>query len=162
MLSKIGPWVLSASILLFLIIFIPHNTADKTNNYQESKNIAESLPQSNTDIETSGNYDDYSIDESNNDIHYSDRIDYYCSDSMKTDAWVFAQDAIKSILKAPRTAKFEFFNEDNILYLGGNRFMVTIEVDADNAYGAKLRNIFVVDLTITGEYSYTINDIVQI
>ncbi len=88
-----------------------------------------------------------------------DKPNSYSYNATKTDAWVFAKDAVKSVLIAPSTADFPHYCEDFITDLGGNNFIIESYVDANNSYGAQIRKDFVVDITVTDEYSYVINDI---
>src|SRR5687767_12798343 len=68
------------------------------------------------------------------------RAQQQCED--KITAFVMSQDFVKDQLKAPATAKFpRFTNEDvRVTYLGDCTHEVRAFVDAENAFGAKLRN----------------------
>ncbi|MBA1335827.1 MAG: hypothetical protein HPY66_1645 [Firmicutes bacterium] len=78
----------------------------------------------------------------------------------KTNAWIFAQDAVKSALKAPSTAKFPWYDESYITPLSDGRFLVKAYVDAENSFGAKIRTNFSVKIRIKGEYDYTYSELV--
>ncbi|MFT8312970.1 MAG: hypothetical protein ABF633_01800 [Clostridium sp.] len=77
-----------------------------------------------------------------------------------------AQDTVKSNLKAPDTAKFPAYDENNIKDLGNYEYEISSYVDAQNSFGADLRNNFDVKLKITnpsedsedGSISYNIED----
>ena len=71
-----------------------------------------------------------------------------------TEAWVCAQDIVKSNLKSPSTAKFCSYTEATVTCTGGNDYTIKGYVDADNSYGASIRNNFTVTLTLT-EKGYT-------
>jgi hypothetical protein len=62
--------------------------------------------------------------------------------SRKFDALFAAQQFVKRSLKAPATADFAPYRESVIVDLGDHRFEVTSYVDAQNSFGAKLRNHF--------------------
>lgn len=82
------------------------------------------------------------------------------AEDRRIDAKVFAQDAVSRQLISPSSAKFPFVSvEDCVTDLGDDRFRVTGDVDAQNAFGAMLRKSFSVTLKITGEYSYAIESI---
>jgi hypothetical protein len=69
-------------------------------------------------------------------------------------AYVYAQVFVKHRLKAPSTAKFCGFSEANVVTLGGDSYQVSGWVDAQNAFGAMLRNSFVCKLHKTGTTWY--------
>lgn len=76
-------------------------------------------------------------------------------------AWDYAQDAVKEKLKAPATAQFESFNPARVVRDGCN-YLVVSEVDAENSYGAKLRNHFSVSLSKNPEtYRWTVESVVM-
>ncbi|SCW45281.1 hypothetical protein SAMN02910456_01184 [Ruminococcaceae bacterium YRB3002] len=74
----------------------------------------------------------------------------------KFDAFVAAEDAVKSQLRAPSTADFCSVSEATISH-SGNTWSVSGWVDADNAFGAHLRSNFSVRLTFDSSNKYTIN-----
>ena len=61
---------------------------------------------------------------------------------VKSMVWVDAEDAVKLELKAPSTAKFPWFDESYITDNGDGTYIVSAYVDADNSFGAKIRNNF--------------------
>lgn len=81
------------------------------------------------------------------------------SNDSETDAKICAQKAVEDQLKAPSTADFCSYREMNATYLGDDRWKVTGYVDAENSFGAKLRQNWTVTLTLTGsgftDYSVT-------
>jgi len=77
----------------------------------------------------------------------------------ETDARIFAEDAIRDVLKAPSTAEFSGLTETEVINEGNDVFTVRGWVDAENSFGAKLRSNYEVRLKITGEYSYELLDI---
>ncbi len=66
------------------------------------------------------------------------------------DAYFMSQTFIKKVLKAPATAEFASFSESSVGHLGTNKYRVTSYVDAQNSFGAKLRNHYTCDLQYSG------------
>ena len=77
-----------------------------------------------------------------------------CSSDPKIDAWNCAQDAVKYRLKSPSTAKFPAYSASYVSDLGNNRYRISAHVDAQNSFGATIRQSFTVTLTLT-ESGYT-------
>ncbi len=69
--------------------------------------------------------------------------------SRDTEAYVCAIDVVESHLKAPSTADFCGFDEARVTDLGNNKYKVTGYVDAQNSFGAVVREYFYVTLTLT-------------
>lgn len=57
-------------------------------------------------------------------------------------AYVMAQDFVSSQLKAPSTAKFQTYSKELVQDLGGGRYKISAYVDAQNSFGAMMRNQF--------------------
>lgn len=72
----------------------------------------------------------------------------------ETTSYVIAQDIVESYLKAPSTAKFCSESECVIHHLGNGEYQVLGWVEAQNSYGAMLRQEFIVTYTAT-EKGYT-------
>lgn len=66
-----------------------------------------------------------------------------------SEAWGCAQDIVTNNLKCPSTAKFCSFVDATVTHLGNGEYMVTGWVDAENSFGAKIRENFVVTYTAT-------------
>jgi hypothetical protein len=70
----------------------------------------------------------------------------------KIGAWTMAEEFVKKSLKAPSTADFGSLfgdNQDpqeNVVYEGSGNYRVTIWVDAQNSFGAKIRTHFILKL----------------
>lgn len=71
------------------------------------------------------------------------------------DAWTAAKDIVESNLKSPSTAEFCSFSSAAI-QRDGNTWTITGYVDAQNSFGATLRNNFTVKITFTSSTKYTI------
>lgn len=71
------------------------------------------------------------------------------SSSRETDAKICAKKAVEDQLKSPSTAKFCKYTEMTATNLGGNKWKVSGYVDAQNSFGATLRNNWTVTLTLT-------------
>lgn len=69
-------------------------------------------------------------------------------------AWIAAQDAVKDQLKSPSSAEFPPFDQEFVFKRKPNEFKVTSYVDADNSFGANLRNNFVCDIVFKNETDY--------
>lgn len=65
-------------------------------------------------------------------------------------AYVMSQVFVKKHLKAPSTADFASFSEAKILREPNNKFTVVSYVDAENSFGAKLRNHYRCELVYDG------------
>lgn len=78
-----------------------------------------------------------------------------------TDAKICAVKAVKDNLKSPSTAKFCKYTEMTATNLGGNEWKVSGYVDAQNSFGATMREHWVVTLMLTGsgfkDYTVTFN-----
>ena len=73
----------------------------------------------------------------------------------KSDAWTAATDVVKNNLKAPSTAEFCRITDAHFEQ-HGNTWTIKGFVDAENSFGAKLRNDFVVSITFTSSTEYII------
>lgn len=75
--------------------------------------------------------------------------------TLKTGAYLTAKGLIESSLKAPSTAKFATYgygdNPATVDYYEDGTYVVNIWVDAQNSFGAMLRNKYKVSLKIVGE-----------
>ena len=72
-------------------------------------------------------------------------------DNAKATTTVLCETAVKRRLRAPGTADFPFAHVTNAEALGSNRYRLRSYVDAQNAFGAKLRNNFVCIVEGSGE-----------
>lgn len=66
-----------------------------------------------------------------------------------SEAWSCAKSIVRENLKSPSTADFCSFTQSQITHLGNGEYMVTGWVDAQNSFGAKIRENFVVTYTAT-------------
>jgi len=84
----------------------------------------------------------------------SDKNEILASDEMEKAAVAFSQEFVKGELKAPSTAKFPEYDEENSHEYTGNLqdsiFIVKSYVDAQNEYGAMLRKKYVVNMKFRG------------
>ncbi len=64
----------------------------------------------------------------------------------KADASVEAENLVLKQLKAPSTAKFQSYSSENVTALGNNKYIVKGYVDAQNGFGAMIRNNFEVEV----------------
>lgn len=70
--------------------------------------------------------------------------------SLKIDVWVCAQDIVEGKLKSPSSADFCSVIDASVYSNGSNNYTVVGYVDAENSFGAIIRNDFIVTLTFTG------------
>jgi hypothetical protein len=70
-------------------------------------------------------------------------------DDNSTMAKVQCQNFVRDNLRSPSSADFPFFGGDAVA-MGNNAWVVRSYVDAENAFGAALRNDYVCQLTFTG------------
>lgn len=74
----------------------------------------------------------------------------------KFDAHVIAEKVVSEQLKSPSTAKFSKTSECTIS-VDGNTWTVSGWVDAQNSFGATLRNNYTVKITFSGREKYTVD-----
>ena len=72
------------------------------------------------------------------------------SSDKATDAKICAQKVVKDNLKSPSTAKFCKYAEMTATNMGGDKWKITGWVDAQNSFGATVRENWTVILTLTG------------
>jgi len=78
----------------------------------------------------------------------------------KAIAWAAAETAVKSKLKAPSTAKFESYKKDKVEHVEDDTFKIESYVDAQNGFGAMIRNNFIVTIEFDFEdESFTVLDL---
>lgn len=68
-----------------------------------------------------------------------------------SEAFSCAKDILRSYLKSPSTAKFCSFTEAKVTHLGNGEYKVTGWVEAENSFGAMLRQNFTVTYTATSK-----------
>ena len=72
------------------------------------------------------------------------------------DAYTLAENVVEAQLKAPSTADFSNRNETSI-YVHNNVWIVSGWVEAQNSFGATIRNTYTVQITFTSADKYTID-----
>lgn len=70
------------------------------------------------------------------------------------DAQVNCEGRIRKMLKAPSTAEFAPFREQNIVGTGSGPYAVTGYVDAQNSFGVRLRNNYTCTVEFKGDQAY--------
>lgn len=78
----------------------------------------------------------------------------------KTEAATMAEKFVKQSLKAPSTADFPWYSSDRVKNKGNNKYVVHSYVDAQNAYGAKLRNWYICELRYVGDGKWICENLV--
>lgn len=74
------------------------------------------------------------------------RREKYCGDHGKINAYIAAESYVTDRLKAPSTAKFGGYDPKNVLIVGPCKFFISGYVDAQNSFGAMIRNNYYVSL----------------
>lgn len=74
-------------------------------------------------------------------------------------AYVMAQDFVSSQLKSPSTAKFQNYSKELVQNLGDGRYRVSAYVDAQNPFGAMVRNQFNCIVKYVGNEKWVLENI---
>jgi len=77
----------------------------------------------------------------------------------KVSAFVMSQDFVVDRLKSPSTADFPSYRESFVTDIGNGRFQVSAYVDAQNSFGAKMRNRYNCILGSTDGKTWTLENI---
>lgn len=64
-----------------------------------------------------------------------------------SEAWTCAKKAVKDSLKSPSSAKFCSITDATVTHIGNGRYRVSGWVDAENSFGAVIREYFTVTYT---------------
>jgi hypothetical protein len=72
--------------------------------------------------------------------------------------WVLAKHEVESRLKSPSSAKFPSQSEANISEVG-DKYIVKSYVDAENSFGASIRNKFTVTLRKNSSGKYIVESV---
>lgn len=75
----------------------------------------------------------------------------YTEDDYKAACYSLAEQQVKEYLKAPSTAKFCPMRDTEFRSLGGNIYTMSGWVDAQNSFGASLRTVWGVMVSVEGE-----------
>lgn len=81
------------------------------------------------------------------------------SSSDPISAFVMSQSFVKDRLKAPATAEFPWYDESMVTPLGKEKYIVRSYVDAQNAFGALIRNNYTCRLAYQGNDKWLLEDI---
>ena len=76
------------------------------------------------------------------------------TDDRSTGEWECGQNVVSESLKSPATAEFPSYSDSYVEYIGDNEYRISAYVDAENSFGATIRQNFTVVLTLT-ESGYT-------
>lgn len=132
----------------------------KNNNNEETENLTANSGSSTTNtVADSDTTDTNSTQHSNNSndkaIENTTSITDYNTEKINSarhsdsDAFFCAKHIVEASLKAPSTAKFCQLTDATVTHLGNGEYMVEGWVDAENSFGAMLRNNFIVTYTAT-------------
>ena len=72
-------------------------------------------------------------------------------------AWYTCRQFVEDRLKAPKTADFETYKENQVSHVDYDEWKVNMNVDAENSFGAMLRSEFSCHLQDKGETWYLIS-----
>lgn len=87
------------------------------------------------------------------------RLQEWESSGGKISALVMSQKFVARRLKAPATADFASITESKVTHLGEGEFLVVSYVDAQNSFGAKLRNHYACRLKDAGNDNWQLIDL---
>ncbi len=73
----------------------------------------------------------------------------YRTEDRKRDAWVCAIGYVQDNLKSPSTAKFCKYTEATVMRVGEDEYIIHGYVDAQNSFGATVRQVWTVSLFLT-------------
>lgn len=77
------------------------------------------------------------------------------SEDNSTMAYIMMEDFVKKRLRSPSSAKFPGVFDgklDHVKYSGNHRYIISSYVDAQNGFGAMIRNTFYGEIEQTGEH----------
>ena len=77
----------------------------------------------------------------------------------QVEAYGICRQFVRDRLKAPRTAKFPSGGSEGATHMGDGKYVVRSYVDAENSFGAMLRNHFVCTVQWTGGDSWRLEDL---
>lgn len=100
-------------------------------------------------VYSADNEEFYGSSDSNNNNNNSGNSSGNYARHTDSEAFACAKDILRSYLKSPSTAKFCSFTEAKVTHLGNGEYEVTGWVEAENSFGAKLRQNFTVTYTAT-------------
>lgn len=69
----------------------------------------------------------------------------------RIDAFVMSQEFVRAEIKAPSTAKFPWYDESYVAVLGSNKYRIVAYVDAQNSFGAVIRNNYICEIQDLGD-----------
>ncbi len=155
--------VLITAILLLAIICGNNDDSSNDNNNNNNSSITDYSSLNNDseeeEEEEEDDDDDDDSEEENVDTDYSSYdYTYYLTDEDDiAEAITIAKDIVKENLKVPSSADFPRSFDDYKISCSGNKYTVGFIFEAENSFGAKLKQIALVTYTRTGSYRYTYN-----
>lgn len=81
------------------------------------------------------------------------------SEHSKATASVMAEEFVKNSLKSPSSAKFQWYDENQVEDLGDGKYKVTSYVDSQNSFGAMLRTNYVCTVKYIGNDKWSLEDL---
>lgn len=154
--------VLISICLSFCACTNNQSASKKYNNYDYiSSTYTSSIDTNSNDIDSYSTNDIQSQDNNNDTNQYNTESEYSASNNLTQDitetvlddekgaCWALAEDVVTANLESPSSAKFPFsYGDEGVSFSkSGNTYTVMGWVDAQNSYGATLRNNFIVTMT---------------
>lgn len=103
----------------------------------------------------SSDYDYNYKDSSTTDYDYNNDVKAVTDEDEKAEAITIAKDIVKENLKVPSSADFSWDFDDYFVCCSGKEYTVSFYFEAENSFGAQLRQMACVKYTSRGSYKYT-------
>ena len=104
---------------------------------------------------SSSDYDYNYNDSAKTDYDYNKDVKAVTDEDEKAEVITIAKDIVKENLKVPSSADFSWDFDDYFVCCSGNEYTVSFYVEAENSFGAKLKQLACVKYTRIGSYKYT-------
>lgn len=95
------------------------------------------------------------VENNSDNARYTNISEVTTDDISDQDIWIYTQYVVKENLKSPKSAKFPYI-EDAEIIRSSDSIIVKSYVDAENSFGAKIRSDFVVTLSADGQRAISV------
>ncbi|MGE4301959.1 MAG: hypothetical protein AB7F40_10205 [Victivallaceae bacterium] len=92
------------------------------------------------------------------DISASKDAQFEQAEKLKNDAFAIAKQFSLKFLKSPDSAKFQPQTGNSVTWWSGNTFLVTVEVDSQNSFGAMIRSDIMLEVEYVGDGNWKLLD----
>lgn len=132
-------------------LYIFDNYPEQMNTY-DNETLYSGYADANVDWNYSNTVSMAEYQKDNNSISAPNTFTKVTDDDELGTCWALAKDVVKANLKSPSSAKFPFSYGDSDVSItkSEDTYIVKAWVDAENSFGAKLRNNFTVTMTKSG------------